>query len=283
MSFSDVNPIVVKNIKIAAEAGDFHATVEPNDPTPTPKEALAIGEGYMRSRNSPPYKIKRFFAEVIANTATKVLHKSTEIVGLENLRGISGGAIFTSNHFHPLDSTAVRRVVREIGGGKLNVVSRASNFAMTGFVGFLMNYARTIPLLTDSHYTARKFTPAIGEMLSRGEYVLVYPEASMWKNYRKPRPTMPGAYYLAAKFGVPLIPIFTEMNETDNGISYRIHVGKPLVATDNETVRESAARMQREDERFRISVYEKCYGRPYDSAFSPEDIAGYLPTVESTK
>ena len=283
MSFSDINPVVVRNIEHAVLAGDFHATVEPNDPTPTPEEALAIGHTHMRARRTLLYKIRRFFAERIADIATMRLHKSTEIVGLENLKGISGGAIFTSNHFHPLDSTATRRVVRKLGGGKLNIVSRASNFAMTGFVGFLMNYTRTLPLLTDSHYTAREFTPAIGEMLGRGEFVLIYPEAAMWKNYRKPRPGMSGAYYLAAKFGVPIIPIFTEMQDSDGGISYRIHVGAPLVAGEGEMLRDAVERMQREDESFRISVYEKCYRRPYDSAFSPEDIAGYPPTVESTK
>ncbi len=277
MSFSDINPVVVRNIEQAVLAGDFHATVEPNDPTPTPEEALAIARAHMQSRRTLLYRIRRFFAERIADIATLRLHKNTEIVGLENLKGISGGAIFTSNHFHPLDSTAVRRVVRKRGGGKLNIVSRASNFAMTGFIGFLMNYTRTIPLLTDSHYTAREFTPAISRMLERGEFVLIYPEAAMWKNYRKPRPGMSGAYYLAAKFGVPVIPVFTEMPDSDGDISYRIHVGAPLVAKEGETLRDTVARTQREDEGFRISTYESCYGRSYDAPFSAEDIAGCTP------
>lgn len=279
--FAENKAKTVENIRLAAERGDFHATVEPGDPVLTKDEALQLANRHMAYRKSLGYKLKRFIAEIIANAATKKLHAKTEIVGIEKLELLPKGAVFTSTHFHPLDSTAVRKVISAIGGGKLNIVSKISNFAMTGIVGFLMNYTRTVPILDEPHYLSRTLAPTIKAMLAKGEYVLIYPEGSMWFNYKKPRPHLPGAYYYAAKNFVPLAPIFTEMRENDKKIVYRIHVGEPIFPDIQKTPRENAHDMWEADTRFKHETYEKIYGRAIDLPFSEQDIAAYAKLVSA--
>ena len=45
--------------------------------------------------------------------------------------------------------------------------------------------------------------------------MLVYPEQSMWWNYRKPKPLKKGAYTFAAKNHVPVLPCFITMEDSD--------------------------------------------------------------------
>ena len=268
MMFAENKAPTVENIRLAAERGDFHATVEDSDPTLTKEEGLLLARRHMAKRNSLGYKIKRFIAERIADIATGRIHAKTELVGMERLELLPKGAIFTSTHYGPLDSTAVRKIIKKIGGGKLNIVSKVSNFAMTGLVGFLMNYTRTVPIL------ARDLAPEIAEMLKNDEYVLIYPEASMWFGYKKPRPHLPGAYYYAAKNFVPVVPIFTEMIEDGEDVRYRVHIGEPIFPDIQKTHRENARDMCEEDFRFKRATYEKVYGKPLDYAFTRDDIAG---------
>ena len=38
----------------------------------------------------------------------------------------------------------------------------------------------------------------------------------MWWNYRKPKPLKPGAFKMAARNNVPIIPIFITMQDSEN-------------------------------------------------------------------
>ena len=89
------------------------------------------------------------------NIATSIINKDTEIVGLEKLPDMSKGVIITSNHFGPLENTIIRYLVKKHGNGKIKVVSQVTNFAMTGPIGLLMNYADTIPISEEPRYLAR--------------------------------------------------------------------------------------------------------------------------------
>lgn len=52
-------------------------------------------------------------------------------------------------------------------------------------------------------------------MLSEGNCLLIYPEQSMWWNYRKPKPLKPGAFDMALKNHVPVVPCFITMSDSD--------------------------------------------------------------------
>lgn len=265
---------VVENIKIAIEEKDFHRKVELYDPVLTREEKDAIVRNFTKKRHTLSYKIKSSVARLIANTATSVIGKNTEIVGLDNAVSVKSGAIITSNHFSPTENTAVRKLSRMLGKKRLNVVSEETNFAMNGLIGFLMNYADTIPITDNIHYMQRDFTPLLKKLFDRGEHVLIYPEREMWSNYRKPRPVMDGAYYFAAKLSVPIIPCFVEIKDTEKGVSHTLHVLTPLYPDENKSVRENTRKLAQLDYEAKKNAYEKIYGKALDYTFDEADIGG---------
>ena len=60
-----------------------------------------------------------------------------------------------------------------------------------------------------------KFLRAVTTLLKEGNCVLVYPEQSMWWNYPKPRPFESGAFDLAVRADVPVVPLFITTSDTD--------------------------------------------------------------------
>ncbi|MBP5270037.1 MAG: 1-acyl-sn-glycerol-3-phosphate acyltransferase, partial [Clostridia bacterium] len=121
-----------------------------------------------------------------------------KIKGAKNLERLQGGAVFTANHFFAFENQAVRRAaLLAPGRHRFYKIIREGNFFFPGFVGWCMKYTDTLPL-SSSLKTSALLGRAVGEILSRGDFILIYPEQAMWWNYDKPRPLRPGAYYYAA-------------------------------------------------------------------------------------
>lgn len=282
MIIGEHRDLVIKNIARAAEAGDFYAKVEVDDPVLTPEESSALIQNYLARRHTLSYKVKSGLAEVFAGVGSALLNKNTEIIGIEHAAEITGGAIITSNHFGPLENTVIRHLSRKLGRKRIYVISQVTNFAMTGPIGFLMNYANTIPISGDAHYLHREFMDILRVLLAQGEYILIYPEQEMWFNYRKPRPLKRGAYYFAAQLNAPVISCFVEMTDTGvpdsgafNHTKYTLHVLETLFPNPDKSPRENSMELCRLDNAQKRAAYEKVYNKPLDYRFEPWDIAGW--------
>lgn len=278
---------VIKNIKEAAECKDFYAKVEIDDPVLTTEQSDEIIKNYLKSRVTPGYKIKSFFARMLANILTFALNRKTEIVGIEKLSEIKGGAIITSNHFSPIENTAIRHLVKKLDKRRINIVCQVTNLAMTGAVGFLMNYGDTVPISDNFRYMQKDFTNVLAELIEKDEYVLIYPEKEMWFNYRKPRDFKRGAYYYAARLNVSVISCFVEMQdlpERDKGdfnkVKYTVHVLDVMYPDSNKTVKENSVEMCRRDYQLKKKAYEKAYNKPLTYTFEKHDIAGWTGVVD---
>ncbi len=274
---------VIENIRHAAETGDFYAKVELNDPVLTEEESGEIISDYLSARNTPKKRIKSAAARRVGNFLTTAVNRDTVIIGFEKLEGFEGGAIITSNHFSPVENTVIRHLVRKCGKKRLNVVSQVTNFAMEGPVGFLMNYADTIPIAESPRYLCREFTEVLRGLLENDEMVLIYPEQEMWFNYRKPRPPKRGAYHFAARLGAPVISCFVEMtdlpemdNESFHKVRYTLHILDVLYPDPDKSVLENSTAMCERDYALKTEAYEKAYGRKLSYTFAPEDIAGWV-------
>jgi len=274
---------VIRNIKLNAESENFHAKVETTDPVMSCEEIKKITDNYLKNRKKLYYKTRSFFARRIANIASLSINKKTEIIGEISDSVIKNGAIITSNHFSPVDNTVIRFFARKNGIKRLNIISQATNFAMKGVRGFLMNYADTIPLSNEPKYLSKSLTEIIEEKINKKELVLIYPEQEMWFNYRKPRPHKEGAYHFAAKLGVPIISCFVEIldeKELDNDdffkVKYRLHVLDVLYPDKEKSTRENRIELCERDYGMKKEAYEKIYEKTLDYKFSSDDIAGWI-------
>lgn len=273
---------VIENIRTAAENGDFYKKVEINDPVLTPAQEKEITDNYLKKRKTLPFKFKTFFARGFANIGGDILNKNLEIIGEIDPEVLKNGAIITSNHFGPLENTIIRYFVRRNGKRKLNIVSQVTNFAMTGAIGFLMNYADTIPMSQDLRYLTRDFIGVLEELVNKNEVVLIYPEQEMWFNYRKPRPFKRGAYHFATKLNRPIVSCFVEMidlpeSDTDEfyKVKHRLHVLGVLYPDPEKSVRENSEEMAQKDYDLKKAAYEKAYLKQLNYNFETSDIAGW--------
>lgn len=213
---------------------------------------------------------KRYLNHIVKNGDLVV----KEIIGSEHLDSVRSGAVLTCNHFNAMDSFAMQMAYMSAPTQrrrKLFRVIREGNYtSFPGFFGFLMRHFYTLPLSSNIG-TQKEFIHAVDTLLRRGDFVLVYPEQSMWWNYRKPKPLKSGAYYFAARNGLPVVPCFITMSDSDRTDSsgfpvqeYTIHISKPIYPDPEQNVRENTRRML--DENFGVwkNIYETVYGIPLE-------------------
>lgn len=287
MIIGDNRKAVIENIKLCAESGEFHNKVELNDPVLTAEQSKKITENYIENRKQPAFRAKTALGVTLAKSAAKIVNKNTVITGLEKIPENLGGCLITSNHFSPLENTVIRYLTNTLGRKRLGIISQTSNFAMTGIVGFLMNYADTIPISSEAHYLAKDFPAILKErLIDKKDAVLLYPEQEMWFNYRKPRPPKNGAYFYAAKLNVPIVSCFVEiidLNKDDNSefkkVKYVLHILDVLYPDKNKTVRENTDYLALTDYSLKKACYERVYGKKLTYRFEDGDIAGWKESL----
>ena len=213
------------------------------------------------------YQAVKFFDKSVADK--KVIIKN--VIGIENAI-LDSGAIVTCNHFNPYDSFSVEKSMRDAGilkKRKLYKVIREGNYTnFPGFFGFIFKHCNTLPLSSVKE-TMKKFLKACEELLSRGNYILIYPEQSMWWNYRKPKPLKPGAFSIAVKNQVPILPVFITMEDSetigDDGYpiqEYTIHFEKPIYPDSTKTNKENENIMMEKNYGVWKKIYEDFYKTP---------------------
>ena len=284
MIIGDNKEQIIENIQRCVEEGKFNDKVEVDDPSLSLQEKKELIAKYLNKRNKLGYKICNKIARAIINMVTWSENRDTEIEGIENIAEIKSGAIITSNHFNPLDNTVVRKFTKKIGKSRLYIVSQETNLAMKGIIGFIMNYADIIPISSDNTYMRSKFLSMVEDIISKNQFILIYPEQEMWFNYRKPRPLKRGAYYYAAKFNVPIISCFVEIknigkkeNKEFYKSKYVMHVLKPIYPDASKSIRENSIMMMNKDYEQKVEAYEKAYGKKIQYDFAYDDIAGWIP------
>ena len=209
---------VIKNIEQNVLNNELNKKVEVNDAVLSDEEISKLLDTFYKNKSKKiRYGIKHAAANMTVSKYMKMLDKDIIINGAEKLKNIdlSKGAIITSNHFNPLDTFIIRKLVEKVLKKDLYIVIQDTNLAMPGSLGFLMNYTNVIPVSKSPTYLAGTFKENLRKVLNAGNIVLIYPEEEMWFNYRKIRPLKRGAYQYAAILNVPVISCFTKINYTD--------------------------------------------------------------------
>jgi len=276
--------LVIKNIEDALKADDHFKKVELFDPVITDEDVKRVIEPFDTERRKLKSKILSYLARRIAKKETKKLNVLTEVRGIENALSVNGGAIITQNHFNIMDNTVARILALECAKDKdFHIVIQETNAFMKGFFGFLMRNCNTLPVSRSASYMSKNLKPTIKKILDREGFILIYPEQEMWFNYKKPRRVREGAYHYAAEFGVPIIPTFVTMENTDeigdDGFykqKHTLHIMPPIFPDPSLSVRENREEMMKKDIEAKRACYEDFYKIKLDDEFIIErDIAGY--------
>lgn len=267
---------VIQKIKDYERRGTFDLDLEDDPPT---KELLPDQIDYFRQstadklKTEVAYKMAKAFLEKIQREEQMIIR---EIRGLENMRELSSGAVITCNHFNPFDTFAMHEAFLRSGVKDkiLYRVIREGNYtSFGGFYGFLMRNFYTLPLSSNRH-TMNKFSAAVDKLLRDGHFVLIYPEQSLWWNYRKPKPLKSGAYSIAYKSEVPILPCFITMKDSDkmgdDGYpvqEYTINIGEPIYPDLSLSRKECIDKMMQDNARVWREIYERDYDMPlkYDT------------------
>lgn len=185
----------------------------------------------------------------------------TEVKGRENLADIDG-AILTCNHVNKFDCMVVQQACRP--NRPFVVAAHFNN--MKGSFGEAMRAGGMLPL-GETPAVMRRFLRAVQTLLARGKRVLIYPEQAMWWYYEKPRPYKEGAFSIAVKNGVPVVPMFITFRPSgrfdENGIEHKfmtLHIMPPLYARPELGYRENVEYLRTENMRLCREKYREVYG-----------------------
>ena len=131
-----------------------------------------------------------------------------------------------------------------------------------------MRNCYTFPLSSNKE-TMKKFLHSMDAVLQHGDFMVVYPEQSMWWNYRKPKPLKKGAYTFAAQNHVPVLPCFITMQDSDilgdDGFyiqEYTIHIAPAIYPDPNKSRAVNIEEMRQKNYEVWKEIYEKTYGEP---------------------
>ena len=273
---------ILEKIKQLEKEGKFDVDAENDPPT---IELTPENVDYLKTKRKSKWKNK--FANKLGEKFLEAIIKDNKLIikdvtGLENLSNIKSGAILTCNHFNPFDSFTIEEMFSlsgQRGKKKLYKVIREGNYTnFPGFYGFLFRNADTLPLSSNTR-TMIKFMQAADTILKRGDFILIYPEQSLWWNYEKPKPLKNGAFKIATRNNVPVIPIFITMTDSDiigeDGFpvkEYYVHIKEPIYPDKNLSEKENVQIMK--DKNFEVwkNVYEEFYGIPLEYTTQKEEV-----------
>ena len=252
--------------------GVFDKDVEEDPPSREiqPDEVDYLGKKLSSKINTRiAFGMARRFLNKIINEKQMIV---TDIIGKENIMGLDSGAIITCNHFNAFDSFAIQLVYEHSGHKKhrkfYRVIKEGNYTSFPGFYGYLMRHCNTLPL-SSSPKAMQQFTRSTGKLLQDGHFVLIYPEQSMWWNYRKPKPLKDGGFYLAAKYKVPVLPCFIVQRDSTvmgpDGFpvqEYTIHVSAPIYPDESLRYGEKVEKLAAQNFAVWKEIYEAEYGIP---------------------
>lgn len=272
---------VLERIEELEREGRFD--IDPEDDPPT-IELTPDNVDYLKTKRKS--KIKRKVANKIGEKFLDEILRTNKLIikdikGLENLENMETGAMITCNHFNPFDSFAVEKAFRlsgQIKKKKLFKVIREGNYTnFPGFYGFLFRNCDTLPL-SSNRRTMVEFMKSVKTILDRGDFILIYPEQSLWWNYKKPKPLKNGAFKIAAKNNVPIIPIFITMEDSNiigtDGFpvqEYTLNIGEPIYPDENLSESENQEMMKKKNFEVWKNVYEEFYKIPLEYTCDKEN------------
>ncbi|MBP3599599.1 MAG: 1-acyl-sn-glycerol-3-phosphate acyltransferase [Clostridia bacterium] len=262
---------VLRKIEEFERQGRFDEDVEDDPPSRVlmPDEIDYINKSRtQRLKTKFAFMIARKFVYNLIDEKKLIIK---EIKGIEHFKNLKSGAVITCNHFNAFDSFAIQLAYEAAEQPErtfYRVIREGNYTSFPGFYGFLMRHCNTLPL-SSNRKTLKKFMESTEQLLREGNFVLVYPEQSMWWNYRKPKPLKKSAFSFAAKTDVPVLPCFITMKDSDikgeDGFfvqEYTINIGEPIYPDENLSTNKRAEDLLSKNFECWKNIYETEYQIP---------------------
>ncbi len=167
--------------------------------------------------------------------------------GVENRKKLRHKAfIMTTNHVSMLDDLAIGTNV--FCWRKIYYTTLEQNIRRPA-IGFFLRSLGGIPIPSQSIEGTKKFNQDISYLLKKGKPVLYNPEGALWPKYREVRNFKRGAFAMAVKNDVPVLPIATlfKRKQKRNGkYKYKMFfaICKPVEIDKSLDVREASEKLK---------------------------------------
>lgn len=164
----------------------------------------------------------------------------------KNRKLFANGMMTVCNHVHRWDMLCVLQAMR-YRRAWIPMYAQAFN----GKDGFLMKHIGGIAI-PDNYRGLRKFDQAMDTLHSSKQWIHIFPESCSWYDYAPLRPFKTGAFNMAYKYALPIIPMvitfrprtgWRKLLFSKDGPLLTIHVGDPFVPNLHAPRKEEVARM----------------------------------------
>lgn len=249
---------IINKIEQYEKQGLFDKPVQPYDP----KKVKPMTDNYKYLSNNIFNKLAVSLAHGFFRLASFFFAKSAhlKIEGKQNLKGLKS-AIVTCNHVNTVDCTFITNAIKH--HRVYYTVSPINN--KKGIGGYCLKCGGVLPF-GPSVTNTKNMSRAITHLLNKKAFILFYPEAELWPNYKKPRPYKKGAYYYAVTNNVPIVPMFItfkERNKKDKDgfpkYDLTLHIMPPLYADPNLSKQKNITHLMHQNYLMCKDVYEKFY------------------------
>ena len=190
-----------------------------------------------------------FFTWILAFPLNKIRY-GIRIEGREKIRQnrklFANGVMTVCNHVHRWDMICVLQAMRY---RKAWIPMYAQPFR--GKDGFLMKSIGGIAI-PEERSGLREFDKALDELRAAKQWIHIFPESCSWKFYAPLRPFKIGAFNMAYRYALPVIPMIISFRPRTGWRTLflkdepllTIHVGDPILPDLNASRKEEVARMR---------------------------------------
>lgn len=184
------------------------------------------------------YRLVRWLVKTIFPPVFRLLY-GWRITGKENLAGLDS-AITLCNHVHTLDCVMMAIAMQH---KDMLVLSLPENLHKA-FVGGIVRTAGAVAV-PQSPAEYRTFYRKASADLAAGRFLHIYPEGWLEPGCRTLRQFHPGAFQMALRFGVPVVPCVLRHYLRKNGKEgLELCILPPLAADPALTKRQAAADLE---------------------------------------
>lgn len=182
-----------------------------------------------------------------------VLRYGLKIKGRKNLKKnreiLKNGALTVANHVYRWDFLAVIHAVRY---RRLWFPTFADNIESKDRI--LVRSAGGIPIPEKGIAAMRKFFQAFDALHQKGKWIHIFPESFRWEFYQPIRPFKIGAFEMAYRYAIPVIPIAIQYRPVKGwrkifGIKHpliTVSIGEPIEPDKTRPRKEESERLARE-------------------------------------